>query len=172
MAHSMAVRPSSGPRTWTVIDDGYRTVAPVEAWLEAHPQLWSPNTVRGYTTALAQWWTFLEQRGETDRWREVGVAAVTGFMSWLRNGRTVEHSLIAPTAPSAEPDGEPRRAAQRDSRWPLELAAPPAWWWSGAPQFRRSRCRERIADRPTSAIVRRALSGRGQARVTPRRSKR
>ena len=103
MAHSLAVRPSSGPRTWTVIDDGYRTVAPVEAWLEAHRQLWSPNTVRGYTTALAQWWTFLEQRGETDRWREVGVAAVTGFLSWLRNGRTVEHTLIAPTtAPSAE----------------------------------------------------------------------
>ena len=103
MAHSLAVRPSVGPRTWTVIDEDYRTVAPVEEWLEAHRHLWSPNTVRGYATALAQWWTFLEQRGEPERWREVGVPAVTGFLSWLRNGRTVEHALVAPQdAPSPE----------------------------------------------------------------------
>ena len=46
----MPVRPASGPRTWTVIDEGYQTVVPVEAWLEAHRHLWSPNTVRGYAT--------------------------------------------------------------------------------------------------------------------------
>ena len=95
MAHSLAVRPSSGPSTWTVIDADYRTVAPVEEWLEAHRCLWSPNTVRGYATALAQWWTFLEQRGESDCWRDVGVPATTGFLSWLRNGRTVEHAVAA-----------------------------------------------------------------------------
>jgi hypothetical protein len=44
-----------------VIDENYRTVAPVEEWLEANRHLWSPNTVRGYATSLAQWWTFLEQ---------------------------------------------------------------------------------------------------------------
>jgi hypothetical protein len=55
-----AIRPSGEPRTWTVIDDSYQTVAPVEEWLEAHRYLWSPNTVRGYATALTQWWTFLE----------------------------------------------------------------------------------------------------------------
>jgi hypothetical protein len=27
----------------------------VEEWLEAHRYLWSPNTVRGYATSLAQW---------------------------------------------------------------------------------------------------------------------
>jgi integrase len=86
-----------------VIDQRHRTVVPVEQWLEAHRHLWSPNTVRGYATALAQWWTFLEQRGETGRWGEVGVPAVTGFLSWLRNGRTVEHALVAlPGAPAAE----------------------------------------------------------------------
>lgn len=86
-----------------MIDQGHRTVAPVEQWLEAHRHLWSPNTVRGYATALAQWWTFLEQRGETGRWGEVGVPAVTGFVSWLRNGRTVEHALVAlPGAPAVE----------------------------------------------------------------------
>ena len=51
MAHSMAVRPSGGPRTWTVIDEGYRTVVPVEEWLEAHRHLWSPNTIRGYSAS-------------------------------------------------------------------------------------------------------------------------
>jgi hypothetical protein len=86
-----------------VLDGDYRTVLAVEEWLEAHRHLWSPNTVRGYATALAQWWTFLEQRGEADRWHEVGVPAVSGFLSWLRNGRTVEHAIAAvEQAPSAQ----------------------------------------------------------------------
>jgi integrase len=76
-----------------VIDERFQTVEPVEAWLEAHRYLWSPNTVRGYATALAQWWSFLEQRGEAGQWTEVGVPAVSAFLSWLRNGRTVERSL-------------------------------------------------------------------------------
>jgi integrase len=103
VAYSLAVLPSGGPRTWTVIDSGYRTVLPVEEWLEAHRHLWSPNTVRGYATSLAQWWTFLEQRGEAERWWEVGVPAMAGFLAWLRNGRTVEHALVARSdTPSAE----------------------------------------------------------------------
>jgi integrase len=55
---------------------------------------------------LAQWWSFLEQRGQTDGWREVGVPAFTAFLSWQRNGRTVEHRLSesdqAPTAATLE----------------------------------------------------------------------
>jgi len=103
VAYNLAVSPAGGSRTWTVLDSGYRTVLPVEDWLEAHRYLWSPNTVRGYATALAQWWTFLEQRGEADRWGEVGVPAVSGFLSWLRNGRTVEHSITpVEDAPSAQ----------------------------------------------------------------------
>jgi len=103
MAYCLAVRPAGGDRTWTVVDASYATVGPVEEWLEAHRHLWSPNTVRGYATSLAQWWSFLEQRGEAARWTEAGVPAVAGFLSWLRNGRTVEHSLAAPDGvPSAE----------------------------------------------------------------------
>lgn len=103
MAYVLGMRPVGGRRTWTVIDGSYRTVQPVEDWLEAHRQFWSPNTVRGYATALAQWWTYLEQRDQTAGWREVGVPAVSGFLSWLRNGRTVEHVITPPeTAPSAE----------------------------------------------------------------------
>lgn len=111
MAHSLAIRPASGPRTWTVIDEEYRTVAPVEEWLEAHRYLWSPNTVRGYATSLAQWWTFLEQRGEAARWHEVGVPTVSGFLSWLRNGRTVEHALVAPEESPAAQTLDARLAA-------------------------------------------------------------
>jgi len=103
MAQILAIRPRGGLRTWTVIDASYQTVAPVEEWLEAHRYLWSPNTIRGYATALTQWWTFLEQRGETEQWTEVGVPAVSGFLSWLRNGRTVEYTLTAPAeGPSPE----------------------------------------------------------------------
>lgn len=86
-----------------MVDESYRTVGPVEDWLEAHRLLWSPNTVRGYATSMAQWWSFLEQRGEDQRWQEVGVPTVAGFLSWLRNGRTVEHAIAAaPDAPSPE----------------------------------------------------------------------
>ena len=103
MAYCLAVRPAGGDRTWTVVDASYATVGPVEEWLEAHRHLWSPNTVRGYATSLAQWWSFLEQRGEAGRWAEAGVPAVAGFLLWLRIGRTVEHALTALSGvPSAE----------------------------------------------------------------------
>jgi hypothetical protein len=60
--------------------------------------------VRGYATALAQWWTFLEQRHETVGWTSIGVSAVGGFLSWLRNGRTVEQPIarVEEAAPSSE----------------------------------------------------------------------
>lgn len=102
MAQSVMARPDGGPRTWTVIDQGYRTVGPVEEWLEAHRHLWSPNTVRGYATALSQWWTFLEQRVEAERWNEVGVPTVSAFVSWMRNGRRIERSLVPVDGPSPE----------------------------------------------------------------------
>ena len=102
VAFGLAVTPPGGVRTWTVIDASYQTVRPVEEWLEAHRHLWSPNTVRGYATSLAQWWTFLEQRGEADRWQGIDVSAVTAFLSWLRNGRTAGHALAGPDeVPSA-----------------------------------------------------------------------
>nr|WTB28317.1 tyrosine-type recombinase/integrase [Streptomyces sp. NBC_00830]WTB35764.1 tyrosine-type recombinase/integrase [Streptomyces sp. NBC_00830] len=103
MAYTLALRPPGERRTWTVVGEDYKTVAPVEEWLEAHRRYWSPNTVRSYATSLAQWWTFLEQRDETAKWNAVGVPAVAGYLSWLRNGRTVEHVMTAPEdAPTPE----------------------------------------------------------------------
>lgn len=103
VAHCVAVTPPGGTRTWTVVGESYLTVSPVEEWLEAHRHLWSPNTVRGYATSLAQWWTFLEHRGEAARWQEAGVPAATAFLSWLRNGRLAAHVLAAAgQQPSAE----------------------------------------------------------------------
>src|SRR5207253_7445351 len=62
-----------------------------------------PDTIRGYATSVAQWWSVLGQRGEAGQWTEAGLPAVTGFLSWLRNGRTAEHSPGVPDgAPSAE----------------------------------------------------------------------
>lgn len=102
MAYPVPVSPAGGQRTWTVLGEDYATVGPVEEWIEAHRHLWSPNTVRGYATSLAQWWSFLEQRGQTGAWRDVGVPAFTAFLSWQRNGRTVEHRLEeSDQAPSA-----------------------------------------------------------------------
>lgn len=106
MAYPVAVATGGGQRTWTVLDAGYATVGPVEEWVEAHRHLWSPNTVRGYATSLAQWWSFLEQRGQAGDWCDVGVPAVTGYLSWLRNGRTVERCVgeigASPTASTLE----------------------------------------------------------------------
>lgn len=82
MAYTIAADMAGAQRTWVVIDEAYRTVGPVEQWLEAHRFLWSPNTVRAYATALAQWWTFLEQRDEVGRWAEIGVPEVGSFLSW------------------------------------------------------------------------------------------
>lgn len=124
MAYGLAVRPGGADRTWTVVDESYRTVEPIETWLEAHRHLWSPNTVRGYATSLSQWWTFLEQRGEADQWMEVGVPAVTAFLSWLRNGRTVEHRLAtAQEAPSAETLEARLAAVVSFYRWQQAVAA-------------------------------------------------
>src|SRR5262249_25177427 len=104
-------KPPGGRRTWTVVDEVYRTVAPVEEWLQAHRVGWSRNTVRSYATALAQWWSFLEQRGEVGKWHDLGVPAVAAYLSWLRNGRVMEHVLVAETQPPQDASLASRLAA-------------------------------------------------------------
>ncbi|MGW4796847.1 tyrosine-type recombinase/integrase [Nonomuraea sp. NPDC004297] len=101
MAYCIAVRPPDAARTWTVVDAAFSTVAPVEEWLEAHRLSWSPNTVRSFATALAQWWTFLEGREEGASWDRLGIPAMTAFVRWLRDGRHHQPVPVLPTAVSA-----------------------------------------------------------------------
>jgi integrase len=142
VAYGLAVTPPGGVRTWTVIDASYQTVRPVEEWLEAHRHLWSPNTVRGYATSLAQWWTFLEQRGEADRWQEIDVPAVTAFLSWLRNGRTAGRALAGPAEVPSAGTLEARLAALISFyRWQEAVYSVPAGGrlMRGAPRRRPAR---------------------------------
>ncbi len=98
----MAVDPPGGRRTWVVLDQAHATVAPVEEWLEAHRMLWSPNTVRAYAAALAQWWSFLEQGNRAGSWDALGVPEVGAFLSWLRNGRVMGRQVGPVSVPSQE----------------------------------------------------------------------
>ncbi|MEV1173471.1 tyrosine-type recombinase/integrase [Nonomuraea sp. NPDC049784] len=155
----------------------------MEEWLEAHRAEWSPNTVRGYATGLAQWWSFLEQRGEATAWGEVGVPAVAAFLSWLRNGRTVERAIVAPQdVPSDDTlaarlaavisfyrwqdavhdvpvakrllKGVPRRAPARALLWHLDRGSVPAA--SSLVRVRRTRRRDRppiLLPRQVQAIL-------------------
>jgi hypothetical protein len=58
----------------------------------------------GVCQGLAQWWSFLEQRDDTTNWDKLGVPAVSGFLSWLRNGRTVEHSIARDVEATPSPE--------------------------------------------------------------------
>lgn len=62
MAFCLAVAPSGGSRTWTVVDDSYRTVLPVEEWLEftVLTNAVFPNGLCIYGAALAP--------GHADEW--------------------------------------------------------------------------------------------------------
>jgi len=136
MAYCLAVRPAGGDRTWTVVDVSYATVGPVEEWLKAHRHLWSPNTVRGYATSLAQWWSFLEQRGEGGQWTEPGCRRYRGCPG---TGKTHLATGLAIRACQAGAPGRlrhrrrlgrpprrrpPRRAAAGRAHPPRPLPAP------------------------------------------------
>ena len=81
-------------RTWTVVDDDYATVLPVEQFLEyLRCQEYSPNTVKSYARALALWWTFLDRRDL--RWERVTVADVAAFVRAVRT-RSIDSPGDAP----------------------------------------------------------------------------
>lgn len=91
MASVVPVVAPGAERTWTVLAQDYSTVGPVEDWLEAHRSDWSPNTVRAYAIGLAQWWSFLEHRGEC--WSEVGPTTFGAFLAWQRTGRRADAAI-------------------------------------------------------------------------------
>ncbi len=77
------VAPVSGAVSWTVVDESFEPVAPVEAYL-AHLEAIerSPNTVRAYASSLRLWFEHLAVRGVD--WDTVRLDDVGRFVSWLR----------------------------------------------------------------------------------------
>lgn len=72
-----------GETSWTVVDDRFEPVEPVEAYL-AHLEAVerSPNTVRAYASSLRLFFEFLADRGVV--WDAVGLDDVGRFVSRLR----------------------------------------------------------------------------------------
>ena len=75
--------PGSGAQSWTVLDDQFRPLEPVERFLAYLASIErSPNTVKAYAYDLKDWFTYLDRRGLD--WREVDVEDVASFVGWLR----------------------------------------------------------------------------------------
>ncbi len=69
--------------TWLVLDDEYRPVQPVLAYLKFLDDLGrSPHTIRATAQHLKTFWEFL--RDEHLGWSEVDVSHLAAFIQWLR----------------------------------------------------------------------------------------
>ena len=77
------VMPVTGAESWTVVDDGWALVEPVERYLAHLAGIErSPNTVRAYAHGLRLWFEFLGARHLV--WDSVGIEDVSRFVAWLR----------------------------------------------------------------------------------------
>ena len=77
------VMPVTGAESWTVVDDGWVLVEPVERCLAHLAGIErSPNTVRAYAHGLRLWFEFLGARRLV--WDSVGIEDVSRFVAWLR----------------------------------------------------------------------------------------
>ena len=73
----------TGAESWTVVDDGWVLVEPVERYLAHLAGIErSPDTVRAYAHGLRLWFEFLGARRLV--WDSVGVEDVSRFVAWLR----------------------------------------------------------------------------------------
>lgn len=72
-----------GGMSWTVLDEHFEPVEPVEVYL-AHLEAIerSPNTLRAYASSLRLFFGFLAERGAA--WDAVGLDEIGRFVSWLR----------------------------------------------------------------------------------------
>jgi integrase/recombinase XerD len=77
------VMPATGEISWTVVDDDFCPVEPIERYLAHLVALeQSPNTVRAYAHGLRLWWSFLNERGVA--WDRAGAEDVSRFVAWMR----------------------------------------------------------------------------------------
>ena len=69
--------------SWIVLDDAHLLIEPITAYLAFLESLGrSPHTRRAIAHHLKLFWEFL--RDEQVNWREVDIARLAGFISWLR----------------------------------------------------------------------------------------
>lgn len=75
--------PDGGPESWTVVDETFAAVDPVDAFL-AHLTVIerSPGTVRSYAFDLRDYFEFLTAHGID--WRTVRLEHLGRFVGWLR----------------------------------------------------------------------------------------
>jgi integrase/recombinase XerD len=77
------VRLSNEQITWMVLDDDHTPVQPILAYLKYLQNLdRSPNTIRATAHRLKLFWEYL--RDERLCWKEIDIAQMASFISWLR----------------------------------------------------------------------------------------
>ena len=75
--------PETDEVSWIVLDDAHLLIEPITAYLAFLESLGrSPHTRRAIAHHLKLFWEFL--RDEQMNWREVDIARLAGFISWLR----------------------------------------------------------------------------------------
>lgn len=83
MKAQRVLMPVTGRESWTVVNDDFVAVTPVERYLSHLAGIErSPNTVRAYAHSLALWLQFLQLRAID--WARAEVEDVSSFVSWLR----------------------------------------------------------------------------------------
>ena len=93
--------PDGGPESWTVLDDTFTVVDPVEEFLAHLTAIErSPGTVRSYAFDLRDYFDFLGAHGID--WRTVRLEHLGRFVGWLRLEPTVR-SVTVTSLPVAEP---------------------------------------------------------------------
>src|ERR1700674_4848810 len=75
--------PGTDRVAWLVLDDSYIPVPPILSYLTFLQNLdRSPNTIRATAHRLKLFWEYL--RDERLCWKEVDIAQMAAFISWLR----------------------------------------------------------------------------------------
>ena len=75
--------PATGAQSWTVLDDDFEPVEPIEAYLAHLAALErSPNTIRAYAFSLKLFFEFLARRALA--WDAAGIEDIAWFLAWLR----------------------------------------------------------------------------------------
>ncbi|MBF6427880.1 tyrosine-type recombinase/integrase [Nocardia cyriacigeorgica] len=100
MRVQQVLAPGGGPESWTVLDDGFAVVEPVDEFLAYLTVIErSPGTVRSYAFDLRDYFAFLAAHGLD--WRSVRLEHLGRFVGWLRlpsGQRSVEVTSLSSVA--------------------------------------------------------------------------